>query len=162
MLVTILYPKINFFKTSLLCYFWIAVSLLYFGVSLGITSIEDINPYLIVLFSSISEAIGYSLCFYNKKFGHRRTNMFYMTIAALMCLAIGLTQKYFKIASNIVTVFIIILTALGKCMVSASFNTCFVYSSEFYPTHIRNFALLFLSSLGCVGSIVAPQINLLS
>ncbi len=137
------------------------MSLLYFGVSLGITSIDGINPYLVVILSAIAEAIGYSLCFFNSKYGHRKANMFYMTISAVVCLAVGLITSELNVANKFVKVVIIILTVIGKCMVSASFNTCFIFSSEYYSTSVRNFALLFLSSFGCIGSIVAPQVNLL-
>lgn len=161
-LFEILHPKKNFLKTFLLGIIWITVSLLYFGVSLGITAIKGIDPYLIVILSSIAEAVGYSLCFFNSKYGHRITNMFYMSFSAVVCLAIGLITSELDMETTAIKILVIILTIIGKCMVSASFNTCFIYSTEYYSTSVRNFVLLFLSSLGCIGSIIAPQINLLA
>lgn len=164
MLKTILFPLSNFFKTISLAYIWFSVTLLYFGISLGVTSIDSINPFIIVLFSSFAEATGYSFCFLNKYLGHRRMNTVYMSVSALICLIIGLVPKSNSTGSSTIphTIIIILLTVIGKAMVSASFNTCFIYSSSFYPTRVRNFALLFLSSIGCVGSIIAPEINLLA
>jgi len=147
-------------KTILNSIIWISINFLYFGVSLGVTSIDFINPYLIYLFSSIFELIGYSLCAFNHKFGHRYSNTFYFLIAGLTTFSLGFVSNGSQ--TILVKTVIIALTSIGKCVVSASFNTCFVFSSEQYPTSIRNFSILFLSGIGCLGSILSSQMNVIS
>ena len=55
----------------------------------------------------------------------------------------------------------IVFALIGKAMVSAAFNSCYVYNSMLYPSKVRSSALLFTSNLGAVGSYISPQINLL-
>lgn len=160
------FPWKNLLRTLCLSYIWVAVNVLYFGVSLGITSIKQtINPYLIYLFSSLSEAVGYTLVVpLNTRYGHRLSNIAYFFLAALTLLIVSLFNMNLFIINNkfYQNFLIILLTSIGKCMVSASFNTCFVYTSEKYDTFTRNFAILYYSGIGCIGSIIAPQINLSS
>jgi hypothetical protein len=56
---------------------------------------------------------------------------------------------------------IIAFASIGKSMSAASYNSAYVYSAQSYPTSIRNTMVLFISSLGRLGSIIAPQVNYL-
>ena len=164
-LVEIFREKKTLFKTILTSYLWLASSLLYYGISLGITGVDSVNPYVLYVFQSIAELIGYWICLLNDKFGRRRTNIFYLLIAAIVCLIVSLIprNKDFNDDKKVLedVVLIISLISLGKCMISASFNTLYIYTSELYPTNVRNFALLFCSCVGRIGSLISPQINLL-
>ncbi len=159
MLKGIFTPRKTFFQTITISYIWIVVLLLYFGVSLGITSIGRINPYLIFIFQCVAEMIGYTLCFINDKFGRRKTLSFYFMISSLSFMAVSLFPRNQNVVFD--ALFVIGFTSLGKCMTSAAFNTSFVYSTELYPTYVRNFVVLFFSCIGRIGSFVSPQINLL-
>ncbi len=158
-------PTQTLLKTVLVSFMWITVSLLYYGVSFGITSIDQINPYLIYIFQCVAEVIGYTLCLINDKFGRRKTFSLYFIISGLSCLAVSLVPRNKDQTDSkkvlLDAVLIISLTSLGKCMTSAAFNTAFIFSSELYPTYVRNFVVLFFSCVGRIGSLVSPQINLL-
>jgi MFS family permease len=165
MLIEIFTPKKIFLKTALTSYVWFATSLLYYGQSLGITGIDSVNPYVLYVCQSIAELIGYWICLFNDKFGRRKTNIFYLFVAAVMCLIVSLVPRNNDLNDeNKVlrdAIMIISLISIGKCMISAAFNTLYIYTSELYPTSVRNFALLFCSCVGRVGSLISPQINLL-
>ena len=62
---------------------------------------------------------------------------------------------------NSLAVLKIIFALTGKTMASALTNSLYVYTNQMYPTNVRNTFVLLVSSLGRVGSIVSPQINLL-
>jgi MFS family permease len=138
------------------------LNLLYYGVTLGITEYNSsINPYVTYLLSAIAEVIGYSICFLNDKFGRRKTNIVYLFITGIVCLIVCFMPYLKSYLFNNEVIFIVILTLIGKCFSASSYNTCYVYSSEIYNSNIRSSALLFFSSFGRIGSLIAPQINLL-
>ncbi|XP_063538656.1 organic cation transporter protein-like, partial [Cydia strobilella] len=49
----------------------------------------------------------------------------------------------------------------GKLMASIAFNTVYIFTSELFPTHTRNSMHALCSSIGRIGSIIAPQLPLL-
>lgn len=159
-LSTIFRPKANTLNIYLLIYIWISITLLYFGVSLGITSIELSDPYLIFLISSIAEIIGLSLCYLNDKLGRKKALGGYLFIASLTCSLVATIPQQ-QPNSFVAWKFIIkmALALLGKCMVSAAFNTCYMFTAELYETSVRNTVILFLTCIGGVGSLISPQIN---
>ena len=154
----------KFLKFLLLTTLWFALNLLYYGVSLGVTSIDSVNPYLIYLFSSLAEFCGYMLCSINDKFGRKRMSIIYFTLSGILCLVISFVPRNTDFNDErkvlIDAVIIISLASLGKCAASAAFNTCVVVTADHYPTNIRSFAVLFISCLGSVGSLISPQVNL--
>ena len=157
-----LLSKKLFVQAILLSYVWISLNLLYYGVTLGITEYNSsINPYVTYLFSSIAEALGYTICFLNNKYGRRKTNIVYLLITGIVCLIVCFIPYLKAYLFNHEVIFIVVLTLIGKCFAASSYNTCYMYSSELYKSNIRSSALLFLSSFGRIGSLIAPQINLL-
>ena len=165
MLIGIFTPKKICMQTVFTSYVWFATSLLYYGLSLGITGVDAINPYVLYIFQSIAELVGYWLCLFNDKFGRRKTNMFYLLVASVMCLIVSQMPRNNDLNDEkkvlIDAILIISLISIGKCMISSAFNTLYIYSSELYPTNVRNFALLFVACMGRLGSLLSPQINLL-
>ena len=165
-LIAILTPKSRLVKTFLTSYVWFASHLLYFGIALGISTVDAVNPYILFVFQSIAEAVGYWICLINIRFGQRKMNIFYLLSAAIVCLVYSLLPRNKDLTSEKKVledaILIISLISIGKCMISASFNTLYVYTSELYETNVRNFALLFCSCIGSTGSLIAPQINLLA
>jgi OCT family organic cation transporter-like MFS transporter 4/5 len=164
-LIEIFTPRKVLFKTLLIVYIWFASILLYFGISLGISGIDSVNPYVLYIFQSLAEVAGYWLCLLNDKFGKRRMNIIYLILSASVCLIVSLVprNKDFDDEAKVLqdAVLIISLISIGKFTVSASFNTLFVYTTELYDTRVRNFALVMCSCVGRLGSLISPQINFL-
>lgn len=55
----------------------------------------------------------------------------------------------------------IVFFLAGKFMASFSFNIIYIYTSELFPTYTRNSMHALCSSVGRIGSIIAPQVPLL-
>lgn len=137
----------------------------------GITSVGNINPYLMYTLSSLSEFIGYSLCHMNDKLGRKLLFVTYLGLASLMCLSVSFIQLWFEpvssasLSTSLIDqpgkILLMMATLAGKAMASASFNSAYVYTSQMYPTRVRNTLLMLVSSIGRIGSIISPQINLL-
>lgn len=73
MLKQIFTPKKTLIKTCLLFYVWTALMLLYYGISLGVTNVDLVDPYLMYFLSCIAELVGYIICYVNDIFGRKKT-----------------------------------------------------------------------------------------
>ena len=166
MMKNICSPKVNCKKSTLFSCVWFSLNLVYYGFSLGVASIVSVNPYLMFIFSCLAEFLGYLVCMMNYKIGRRKALIIYFLLTGFICLVISFEQG--NINRNLGNeqknvfnaVMIIILVSIGKCMASAAFNTCYVFTAENYETNVRNFALLFVSCIGNIGGLVSPQVNL--
>ncbi|KAG5266461.1 hypothetical protein AALO_G00232370 [Alosa alosa] len=140
-------------RTLVLMYVWYACSLVYYGLTMN-ASDDTGNRYLSVAMYGLVELPAYPLCIYfiNKKWaGRRKTMASFLVCAGLSCLLTMVmpteSDSWFNANS---------LALTGKLMVSAAFNIVYVYTSELYPTVIRN-AGLGVCSMSCrVGGILAP------
>ena len=129
--------------------------MIYFNFFLiGITSIGDLNPYLAYLLSSIAELIGYASCHLNDKFNRKLMLIIFFGLTGVLCFSVTLIP-----ISQ--TILVIVGASIGKAMAAAAFNSCYVYTSQLFPTNVRTTFLMFVSSIGRIGSMISPQINLL-
>jgi MFS family permease len=163
MLKNLFVPKSNFIKTSLCFYIWAALMLLYYGISLGVTSVGLTNPYLMYFLSSIAELIGYIFCYVNDLFGRKKTISGFFLVTTLVYFLLAL----FSTSTNgpnesYKTYFLMLLALIGKCSVSGSYNIAYIFTSELYSVTTRNTAVLFLTCVGGASSLVSPQINTLN
>ncbi|KAJ8360238.1 hypothetical protein SKAU_G00167630 [Synaphobranchus kaupii] len=134
-------------------YVWYACSLVYYGLTMNAGG-DTGNRYVTVAMYGLVELPAYPLCIYfiNKPWaGRRKTMASFLALAGLSCL--------FTILIPVRTGWVFsrtFLALLGKLMVSAAFNIVYVYTSEQYPTVIRN-AGLGVCSMSCrLGGILAP------
>lgn len=139
-------------RTVVLMYVWYACSLVYYGLTLS-ASEDKGNRYLSVAMYGLVELPAYPLCMYfiNKQWAGRRKSMAnFLAFAGISCLLTMVVPVSGSLLSATS------LALVGKLMVSAAFNIVYVYTSELYPTVIRN-AGLGVCSMSCrVGGILAP------
>lgn len=114
--------------------------------------------------SSLSEAIGYLICYFIEKlkFDRKYTFMAFLILAHVSCLCISLIQlKDESLSSAKEFLYITAFKCIVKSMTSAATNWAYVFTSQMFDTRVRSRALLFVSAIGRLGSTVAPQVNLL-
>ncbi|XP_077469039.1 solute carrier family 22 member 15 isoform X2 [Stigmatopora argus] len=139
------------FRTLVLTYIWYVCSLVYYGLTLGAGDMSG-NRYLNVAMSGLVELPAYPLCVYfmNKPWAGRRKSLStFLCLAALSCLCtIFIPEDAVSAAAA--------SALLGKLTVSAAFNILYVYTSELYPTAVRNAGLGVCATSCRIGGILAP------
>ncbi len=148
--------KENFMKDSLLVYIWMAVMLLYYGISLGVTSIYSADPYLVFFLSTLAELVGYTCSYLSDCLGRKQTIFLFFLLASL-----DLALMAFLTSAPTPSLVLLALTLLAKCAVSGAENLINVYTSEMYSVSTRNTMLLLLACSSDVATMAAPQINML-
>lgn len=160
-------PRKNCIKTLLLGYIWAALMLLYYGISLGVMTVELVDPYLMYFLSSLVEFAGNLVCYLNDVFGRKKMLIgFFLTPTVIYAIIVFITittnsNMDQEDASVFASIVMMCLALIGKCAVSGAYNISYIYTAELHPTYTRNTALLFLNCLGSVSSLIAPQINML-
>lgn len=112
--------------------------------------------------SSTSETIGYICCYLNDRFSRKKVLISFLASASIMCLTVVLIPLGNQ--SNGISwsaILIILFASIGKAMASAAFNSAYVFTSQLYPTSVRNTLVSVVSSSSRIGSLLAPQINML-
>jgi len=120
----------------------------------GITTVGNTNPYIIFFLGSIAEFLGYFLTTLNDKFGRKVMLALYFGLAGVTCMSIAFIPRENKFL-------ILAFASFGKAMVSAIIGTCFIFTGLSLPTEVRGSLFLLVSSLGRIGAVISPFINLL-
>ncbi|NXT26176.1 S22FL protein, partial [Syrrhaptes paradoxus] len=140
-------------QTIVLMYIWYVCSFVYYGLTLNAGELRG-NLYLNVALSGLVEVPAFPLCmfFIEKSWsGRRKTVTCFLIFAGFACI---LTMFLPTNADLFLSPTLLVLC--GKMMVSAAFNIMYIYTSELYPTVLRN-AGLGICSMSCrFGGILAP------
>ncbi|KAL3063417.1 hypothetical protein OYC64_003060 [Pagothenia borchgrevinki] len=133
---------------------WYGVAFTYYGISLNITGF-GLNPYLTqFIFASIEMPMKVAVYFYLEKIG-RRSGEVGALLSTGLCLFINLFVAKDKwIVRTVVAV-------LGKSLSEASFTIVFLYTTELFPTVVRQNGLGFTSFIARLGVSISPLVMLL-
>uniref|UniRef100_A0A8C5PLH6 Major facilitator superfamily (MFS) profile domain-containing protein n=1 Tax=Leptobrachium leishanense TaxID=445787 RepID=A0A8C5PLH6_9ANUR len=145
--------KVLLRRTIILMYIWYVCSLVYYGLTLNAGDLKG-NLYVNVALSGLVELPAFPLCLFfieRKWCGRGRATAGFLTFAGFACLF-----TMFLSEDNSIFINQTILALLGKLSVSAAFNVVYIYTSELYPTVVRN-AGLGVCAMACrFGGILAP------
>ncbi|XP_055855971.1 solute carrier family 22 member 7-like [Episyrphus balteatus] len=134
---------------------WFTHVLVYYGLSLNSISLGG-NKYDNFMYMSLIEIPGLVLPFWTMDRYGRRYSLFGCLIVCGICLAatIFVETELFGLQ--------LALFLIGKMAITASFQVLYFYTSEIFPTNVRNSLLSFCSMFGRFGSMLAPQTPLLA
>lgn len=148
--------KVMIFRLFACSICWVAVTHIFYGLSLSSTKISDDDnkylSYIIVMAGEIpASLIAYFLL---DRLGRRTTMCSAMVIAG----AATISSTFVPSAQ---TLLIRGLLFLGLCATSCSFAVLYIFTAEIWPTSFRNTLMNICSMIGRFGSMSAPLTSLL-
>ncbi|KAM6276850.1 solute carrier family 22 member 13-like isoform 3-T3 [Spheniscus humboldti] len=109
---------------------WFSDSLVYYGLSLNVTSF-GLDIYLTQLaFGAVELPARFCCIFLLQWFGRKKTQAVLLLLSGLMCLVITGIPEDQPVATTV-------LAIIGKFTATASFSTSYVYAAELFPTVVR-------------------------
>ena len=133
---------------------WFTNTLVYYGISFHMSDLAG-DPYLNFFFSALVELFAISMSHYTlEKFGRKIPYTMSMVLT-------GSALLFIKFVPTDYPILVTILVLIGKFGISFTFNGIFIITSEIYPTVIRNSSVSICQSIGRLGSVSAPTIQLL-
>jgi hypothetical protein len=129
--------------------------LLYIKISYGLGAMSNsVSPYWNIIIGAIVEGIGYisASILITTKFGRKYTLIFYLLSTCICVLII----PFIMISYPIIT---IIISQIGKLVISGALSVTWVYVPEIFPTSMRGIANGVFVFAGRIGAILAPIVD---
>ncbi|XP_043925125.1 solute carrier family 22 member 5 isoform X1 [Protopterus annectens] len=128
---------------------WMIITIGYFGLSLNTPNLHG-DAYLNCFLSAVVEVPAYIASWLLLQYCPRRFSLSgILFLAGVVLLVIQLLPPDLNILS-------ICMVMIGKFGVTAAFSMVYVYSSELYPTVVRNMGVGVCSMASRLGSIISP------
>ncbi|KAM7162807.1 solute carrier family 22 member 4-like isoform 2-T2 [Macrochelys suwanniensis] len=128
---------------------WMLTSVGYFGLSLNTPNLHG-NAYVNCFLSAIIEVPAYVIAWLLLRTLPRR-----YSISGTLFLGGGVIL-FIQLVPTDLHILSVFLVMLGKFGITSAFSMLYVYTSELYPTIVRNMAVGATSMSSRVGSIIAP------
>ncbi|KAK6189071.1 hypothetical protein SNE40_005116 [Patella caerulea] len=148
-------------RSLIMFYCWVAVAVGYYGLTFKITSLAG-NKYLNFFIGAVVEFIAYVLAIgVMRFFGRKKPMIFYGFFASVTCIIAGALPKVSENGTDL-TMISTGFAIAGRFSMAGMFSVIFLFTSELYPTVIRNIGLGTCAFWARLGGVIAPQINSLS
>ncbi|RXN07317.1 solute carrier family 22 member 6-like protein [Labeo rohita] len=140
--------------TVCLCVVWFSTSFAYYGLSMDLQKF-GVSIYLIqVIFGAVDIPAKILVTISMSTLGRRPSQCGALVLAGVMILINLLVPYDLQMLRTS-------LAVIGKGCLAASFNCCYLYSGELYPTVIRQNGMGWVSMMARFGAMVAPMVLLL-
>ncbi|XP_018578503.1 organic cation transporter protein isoform X2 [Anoplophora glabripennis] len=143
-------------KRALIIFFdWFANNITYYGLSWNTNNLGG-NPYLNFVISGAVEIPAYIFVLLTlNRWGRKKVMCGCMILAGcalLLTMAVPKDHHWL----------VVTLAMIGKLAITSSYGAVYIFSTEQFPTVIRNAGLGAGSTCARLGSIIAPYINLMT
>lgn len=134
---------------------WMTCALVYYGLSLNAVSLAG-NKFLNFMLICTAEIPGFVVTnLLSGRIGRKWTLSLSLFVCGLSCIATPF------IPTDSGSIVELSLFFVGKAAITVSFTVLYVFTSEMFPTSVRNSLVLICSMVGRIGSMAAPQTPLL-
>lgn len=138
------------------CFCWFTNGFVYYGLSVQSVILGG-NKYINFILVSVGEIPAVALTYILlQRVGRKKTLSRSMIVAGIVCFLTEISPS-----TDNSSVIRLSLFFIGKCAISVSFYVLYVYTTELFPTKLRQSLMGFCSACGFIGSMLAPQTPLL-
>ncbi|XP_050349946.1 organic cation transporter protein-like [Nymphalis io] len=142
-------------RVAICSFLWITCTFVYYGLSINSVSLAG-NKYVNFMLVAFVEIPANIVCLLVlDRFGRKKVLIITYVLSACLCISLSFLpkdQKWFSL----------VLYLSGKFSITVSYSSVYIYVSEVFPTNVRQSLLAVCSSLGRVGSTLAPLTPLLT
>ncbi|CAH2087180.1 unnamed protein product [Euphydryas editha] len=142
-------------RVAICSFLWITCTFVYYGLSINSVSLAG-NKYVNFMLVAFVEIPANIVCLLVlDRFGRKKVLIITYVLSACLCISLSFLPKDQKWLS-------LVLYLLGKFSITVSYSSVYIYVSEVFPTNVRQSLLAICSSIGRVGSTLAPLTPLLT
>ncbi|XP_073959936.1 organic cation transporter protein-like [Choristoneura fumiferana] len=142
-------------RVCMCSFLWITCTFVYYGLSINSVSLGG-NKYMNFMLVSFMDIPGSILCLIVlDRFGRKKILSIFYIMSACLCICQSFVPEDPKWLS-------LALYLSGKLCIVVAYSSLYIYVSEVFPTSVRQSLLATCSSLGRVGSTLAPLTPLLA
>ncbi|OWF45914.1 organic cation transporter protein-like [Mizuhopecten yessoensis] len=147
--------RVMLLRTTVIFFNWFIVAMMYYGLSLNAGNLGG-NFFLNMFLSGLVEIPANAMALLIlDRIGRQKTYFFSMIFGGCACALTTIPILYGEKENQTI---ITILAMFGKFGATAAFNTIYFFSSELFPTVVRNAGLGASSCASRAGGIAAPYI----
>lgn len=112
------------------CFCWFTNGFVYYGISIHAVSLAG-NKYINFILISVAEIPAIIITYFLMQHFRRKWSL---QLAMLVCATVCITSEFI---SDYSPIWKLILFGIGKCSISIAFLVSYVYTSELFPTNLR-------------------------
>ncbi|XP_078313670.1 organic cation transporter protein-like isoform X2 [Crassostrea virginica] len=151
----ILRDRLILTNSVIIWFLWVSNSLTYYGLNLTSPTLYG-DRFLNFFFLGVIEyASAFTEYLLLNRIGRKKT-LFYLMALAGVSLLIATLISTFRGTSVSLGYLSTCMVLLGKYGISGAFSSIFLYTSELYPTNLRNSGYGYASVFARVGGVLAP------
>lgn len=147
---------------------WFLCAVVYYGITLNVVNLGT-NLYVSVFLNALVEMPAFTItALLLDRFGRRWMLASAMFLSGICCLAgsfltvePGVTFGTIGAGAEVHKVLRVLCSVIGIFGMAGSYNLIYIYTSELFPTVVRNAALGLTTQMAGIGSIIAPTVVVL-
>ncbi|XP_059053045.1 organic cation transporter protein-like [Achroia grisella] len=156
-------PKLNYadlFQSSMrrrslcCCIMWLIIGTMYYGFNQYISQTSSDTFVSVAVAGAIQIPSNLIAIWFIKKFGRKKTITTVFILGGTVIIALGFVPKIYWLT--------LLMGTLGVSCAGAAATTIYIYTTELFPTVVRNMGMGVCSTSMRVGSMIAPFISNLS
>ncbi|XP_050669873.1 organic cation transporter protein-like isoform X1 [Leptidea sinapis] len=142
-------------RVAVCSFLWMTCTFVYYGLSINSVSLAGSKYVNFILVAFVEIPANFVCLIVLEKFGRKRVLIIAYVLSACLCIGLSFLpqgQKWWSLT----------LYLSGKFSITVAYSSVYIYVSEVFPTSVRQSLLAVCSSLGRVGSTLAPLTPLLA